>query len=32
VTHEFFGMAIIVPEAKDAEALASSDLKKAFSK
>jgi acetyl esterase len=32
VTHEFFGMAIIVPEAKDAEALAASDLKNAFSK
>jgi acetyl esterase/lipase len=32
VTHEFFGMAIIVPEAKDAEALAASDLKKGFSK
>jgi len=32
VTHEFFGMAIIVPEAKDAQALASSDLKNAFSK
>ena len=30
VTHEFFGMATIVPEAKDAEALAASDLKDAF--
>jgi len=32
VTHEFFGMAIIVPEAKDAEALAATDLKNAFAK
>jgi acetyl esterase len=32
VTHEFFGMGIIVPEAKDAEALAATDLKNAFTK
>lgn len=32
VTHEFFGMAIIVPEAKDAQAYASSALKSAFKK
>ena len=30
VTHEFFGMAAIVPEAKDAQALAAAQLKKAF--
>lgn len=30
VTHEFFGMAALVPEAKDAQALAAGDLKKAF--
>lgn len=30
VTHEFFGMATVVPEAKDAQAYAVSDLKKAF--
>lgn len=31
-THEFFGMAAVVPDAKDAQALAASDLKSAFSK
>jgi len=31
-THEFFGMADVVPEAKDAQALATSDLKSAFNK
>jgi len=31
-THEFFGMAAVVPDAKDAQALAVSDLKSAFSK
>lgn len=31
-THEFFGMAEVVPEAKDAEALATFDLKSAFNK
>lgn len=31
-THEFFGMAAVVPEAKDAEALVASDLKSAFNK
>ena len=30
VTHEFFGMATVLPEAKDAQALAASELKKAF--
>ena len=30
VTHEFFGMAAILPEAKDAQALAAGDLKNAF--
>lgn len=30
VTHEFFGMAIIVPQAKDAQGYAASQLKKAF--
>ncbi len=30
VTHEFFGMAIVVPEAKDAQGVAASDLKGAF--
>lgn len=30
VTHEFFGMAIIVPEAKDAQAYAADQLKNAF--
>ena len=32
VTHEFFGMGIIVPQAKDAETFASDQLKKAFKK
>jgi len=32
VSHEFFGMATLIPEAKDAQAMASSDLKAAFSK
>lgn len=32
VTHEFFGMAIIVPQAKDAQAYGSEALKKAFKK
>ena len=32
VTHEFFGMAAIVPQAKDAQAYASDALKKAFKK
>ena len=32
VTHEFFGMATIVPEAKDAQAFASGNLKKALKK
>ena len=32
VTHEFFGMATVLPEAKQAQALASSDLKSAFGK
>jgi len=31
-THEFFGMAAVVPDAKDAQALVASDLKSAFSK
>ena len=30
VTHEFFGMAAVVPEAREAQALAASHLKKAF--
>lgn len=30
VTHEFFGMATVLPEAKDAQALAASDLKSAL--
>ena len=30
VTHEFFGMAAILPEAKDAQAMAVDELKKAF--
>ena len=30
VTHEFFGMAAFVPEAKEAQELASAELKKAF--
>lgn len=32
VTHEFFGMATVVPKAKEAQALAAGDLKGAFSK
>jgi len=32
VTHEFFGMAAIVPEAKDAQAYAVEQLKKSFAK
>ncbi|WP_229209694.1 alpha/beta hydrolase [Dyadobacter koreensis] len=32
VTHEFFGMAAVVPQAKDAQAYASDALKKAFKK
>ena len=32
VTHEFFGMAAVVPQAKDAQALAVSKLKDAFNK
>jgi len=32
VTHEFFGMAAIVPQAKDAQGYASDELKKAFKK
>ncbi len=32
VTHEFFGMATVVPQAKDAQALAAKNLKTAFSK
>ncbi len=32
VTHEFFGMATVLPQAKDAQALAASDLKGAFNK
>ncbi len=32
VTHEFFGMASIVPEAKDAQTIAIADLKNAFAK
>lgn len=31
-THEFFGMAAVVPDAKEAQAFATSDLKKAFKK
>ncbi len=31
-THEFFGMAAVVPEAKDAQAMAASKLKSAFKK
>jgi acetyl esterase len=31
-THEFFGMAAIVPAAKDAQAMAASELKNAFNK
>ncbi|MDO1451597.1 alpha/beta hydrolase [Rhodocytophaga aerolata] len=32
VTHEFFGMASIVPQAKDAQKLAADELKKAFAR
>ena len=32
VTHEFFGMATVVPDAKDAQAKAAANLKKAFGK
>lgn len=32
MTHEFFGMAAIIPEAKEAQGLAADDLKKAFNK
>lgn len=32
VTHEFFGMAAVVPEAKEAQAYAADQLKKAFAK
>ncbi len=32
VTHEFFGMAAVLPEAKAAQALAADELKKAFNK
>ena len=32
VTHEFFGMAAVVPQAKEAQALAASKLKAAFNK
>lgn len=32
VTHEFFGMATVVPQAKDAQALAAKKLKSAFGK
>ncbi|HEX8545864.1 MAG TPA: alpha/beta hydrolase fold domain-containing protein [Cytophagaceae bacterium] len=32
VTHEFFGMATVLPEAKQAQAVAVDDLKKAFNK
>ena len=32
VTHEFFGMAAVVPEAKEAQAYAADQLKKAFGK
>ncbi len=32
VTHEFFGMAAVLPEAKAAQALAADELKKAFGK
>ena len=32
VTHEFFGMAAVVPQAKDAQAYAADQLKKAFEK
>ncbi|MGZ8556956.1 MAG: hypothetical protein ACXWWC_01415 [Chitinophagaceae bacterium] len=32
VTHEFFGMAAVVPDAKDAQAMAARKLKNAFDK
>lgn len=32
VTHEFFGMALLVPEAKEAQAVVASDLKASFKK
>lgn len=32
VTHEFFGMAAVIPEAKQAQSVAVNDLKKAFTK
>ena len=32
VTHEFFGMAAVVPQAKDAQAYAAGRLRKAFNK
>jgi acetyl esterase/lipase len=32
VTHEFFGMAAVLPEAKDAQGFAADELKKAFNK
>jgi acetyl esterase len=32
VTHEFFGMATVVPQAKDAQAVVIADLKNAFNK
>lgn len=32
VTHEFFGMAAVVPQAKEAQKLAADELKKAFAK
>ena len=31
-THEFFGMAAVIPQAKDAQMMAANDLKNAFSK
>lgn len=31
-THEFFGMAAVIPEAKDAQAMAAGELKSAFNK
>ncbi len=32
VTHEFFGMAAVLPQAREAQALAAAELKKAFNK
>ena len=32
ITHEFFGMALLLPEAKEAQAMAASALKAAFNK